>query len=50
MYGDVWFFAHIAALLFTFAALLELTGSRRAWLVALFGVLAAFSRFSFLPH
>ncbi len=48
MYGDVWFFAHVAAVLFTFAALLELTGSQRAWLVSLYAVLAVFSRFSML--
>ncbi len=48
MYGDVWFFAHIAATFFTFAALLELTGARRPWLVALYGVLAAGSRFTFI--
>jgi hypothetical protein len=48
MYGDVWFFAHIAATFFTFGALLELTGRRRAWMIALCGVLAAGSRFTFV--
>jgi hypothetical protein len=43
--GDVWFVAHTSAVCFTLLALVELAGKRRAWLVALFGVAAAESRF-----
>ena len=46
MLGDVWLIAHVAAVACTFAALAELTGKRRAWLVALAAVAALFSRFS----
>jgi hypothetical protein len=46
MYGDVWFVAHSSAVAFTMLALVELVGKRRGWLVALFGALAADSRFN----
>ncbi len=46
MYGDVWFVAHSSAVCFTMLALVELTGKRRGWLVALLGALAAESRFN----
>ena len=46
MLGDVWFIAHVSAAAFTLLALVELTGRRRAWLVALWAVAAAGSRFS----
>jgi hypothetical protein len=45
MYGDVWFFAHVAAVAFTFFALIELVGQGRPWLVASLGILAAGCRF-----
>ena len=44
--GDVWFIAHVSAVAFTLLALVELCGKRRGWLVALFAVAAAGSRFS----
>jgi hypothetical protein len=49
MLGDVWFIAHVSAVAFTLAALLELQGKRRAWLVVLYAVCAAGSRFSLAP-
>ena len=48
MLGDVWFIAHVAAVCFTMLALAELTGKRRAWLVALWAACAVESRFSML--
>lgn len=45
MLGDVWFLAHLCAVAFILAALLELTGKSRGWLVALCVVLAAGARF-----
>jgi hypothetical protein len=42
----VWFIAHVASVACTFVALAEVTGKRRAWIVALAGVCALFSRFS----
>jgi hypothetical protein len=45
MLGDVWFIAHVSAVCFTMLALAELAGTKRGWLVALFGACAAFSRF-----
>ncbi len=44
--GDVWFIAHVSAAAFTLLALVELCGKRRGWLVALWSVAAAGSRFS----
>ncbi len=46
MLGDVWFIAHVSAAAFTLLALVELRGKRRGWLVALWAVAAAGSRFS----
>jgi hypothetical protein len=46
MLGDVWFIAHVSALCFTMLALVELFGRRRAWLIALWAVCAAESRFT----
>lgn len=46
MLGDVWFIAHVCAVAFTLLALMELLGKRRAWLVALWAVCAAESRFT----
>jgi hypothetical protein len=46
MLGDVWFIAHVSAAAFTLLALVELCGKRRGWLVALWAVAAAGSRFS----
>jgi hypothetical protein len=43
--GDVWFIAHTSAVCFTLLALVELAGKRRAWLVTLWAVAAAESRF-----
>jgi len=42
--GDVWFLAHLCAMAFVFAALLELSGRGRGWLVGLLAVLATGSR------
>jgi hypothetical protein len=42
--GDVWFIAHSVAVMFTMLALLELTGARRGWLVALYAFCAFESR------
>ena len=47
-FGDVWFLAHVCAVCFTMLALAELAGERRAWLVALYAVCAAESRFSMI--
>ena len=44
--GDVWFIAHVSAVAFTPLALVELCGKRRGWLVALWAIAAAGSRFS----
>ena len=45
--GDVWFIAHVSAVAFTLLALVELCGApRRGWLVALWAIAAAGSRFS----
>ena len=46
MLGDVWFIAHVSAVCFTMLALVELFGKRRAWLIALWAVCAAESRFT----
>jgi drug/metabolite transporter superfamily protein YnfA len=46
IFGDVWFTAHVSAACFTLLALAELTGRRRAWLVALWAACAFESRFS----
>ncbi|HEV3152455.1 MAG TPA: hypothetical protein VGZ02_01480 [Candidatus Baltobacteraceae bacterium] len=46
MLGDVWFIAHVSAVCFTLLALVELCGRRRGWLVALWAVCAAESRFT----
>jgi hypothetical protein len=46
MLGDVWFIAHVSAVACTFLALAELVGKRRAWLIALWAVCAAESRFT----
>jgi hypothetical protein len=45
MLGDVWFIAHVCAVCFTLLALVELAGSKRGWLVALWAGCALFSRF-----
>ncbi|HEX3548770.1 MAG TPA: hypothetical protein VHT53_00235 [Candidatus Elarobacter sp.] len=45
MLGDVWFLAHLCAVAFVLAALVELRGKQRGWLVALCAVLAAGARF-----
>lgn len=46
MLGDVWFVEHVSAVTFTLLALLELTGKRRGWLVALCAAAAFESRFT----
>jgi hypothetical protein len=46
MLGDVWFIAHVSSVCFTMLALVELCGKRRGWLVALWAVCAAESRFT----
>lgn len=46
MLGDVWFMAHVVAVLFTLLALLECTGKGRGWLVGLFALCAFESRFT----
>ena len=48
MLGDVWFIAHVAAVCFTMLALVELTGKKRGWLVALWAACAFESRFTFV--
>jgi hypothetical protein len=48
MLGDVWFIAHVSAVCFTMLALVELTGKRRGWLVALFAACAVESRFTMI--
>jgi hypothetical protein len=47
--GDVWFIAHASAVTFSMLALAELHGRRRGWLVALWAIAAAFSRYPLLP-
>lgn len=44
-FGDVWFLAHTSAVAFTLLTLLELTGNRRGWLIALWAFCAIESRF-----
>ncbi len=46
MLGDVWLIAHVSAVCFTMLALVEVCGKRRGWLVALWAVCAAESRFT----
>jgi hypothetical protein len=46
MLGDVWFIAHVSAVCFTMLALVEACGERRGWLLALWAVCAAESRFT----
>lgn len=46
MLGTVWLIAHVCAVTFTLAALLEFQGKRRAWLIALYAACAAESRFA----
>ena len=46
MLGDVWFVAHTAAVACTLLALVELTGKRRGWLVAVLAAGAFESRFT----
>ncbi|GAC1652298.1 MAG: hypothetical protein NVS9B12_01550 [Vulcanimicrobiaceae bacterium] len=46
MLGDVWFLAHVSAVCFTLLAIVELLGRKRGWLVALWAVCAAESRFT----
>ncbi|HEV2262171.1 MAG TPA: hypothetical protein VGR69_07805 [Candidatus Rubrimentiphilum sp.] len=48
MLGDVWFIAHVSAVAFTLLALVELCGKRRGWLVAIWALAAAGSRFSLI--
>ena len=43
--GDVWFIAHVCAFCFTLLAIAECLAGGRAWLVAIYALLAAFSRF-----
>lgn len=43
--GSVWFLGHAAAFAFSLLALAEIFGRRRAWLVATWGLCAAFSRY-----
>jgi hypothetical protein len=45
MLGDVWMLAHVSAACFTMLALVELTGAKRPWLVAIWAACAVFSRF-----
>jgi len=45
MLGDVWFIAHVSSVCFTLLALVELSGKKRGWLVALWAACAIFSRF-----
>ena len=44
-YGAVWFVAHLSAVAFTMLALAEIYGSERGWVVSLWAVLAALSRY-----
>jgi len=46
--GDVWFVAHVSAFAFSMLALCEVTGRKRPWLVALWALAAAFSRYPLL--
>jgi hypothetical protein len=43
--GDVWFVAHVCAFCFTLLAIAECMGGGRGWLVGIYALLAAFSRF-----
>jgi peptidoglycan/LPS O-acetylase OafA/YrhL len=42
--GDVWFMAHLCAMMAVFAAFLELIGKRRGWVLGLLAIAAFFSR------
>ncbi len=42
--GDVWFMAHLCAMMAVFAAFVELAGKRRGWVVGLLSIAAFFSR------
>ncbi len=46
--GDVWFLAHVSGFAFSMLALGEVTGRKRPWLVALWALAAAFSRYPLL--
>jgi len=46
--GDVWLMAHVSAVCFTTLCLVELFGKRRGWVVALWAIAAAFSRYPLL--
>lgn len=46
--GDVWFLAHVSGFAFSMLALCEVAGRRRPWLVALWALAAAFSRYPLL--
>ena len=48
MTGDVWLIAHVSAACFTMLCIAELSGKRRGWLVAAYGIAAAFSRYPLL--
>jgi hypothetical protein len=48
MYGAVWYVAHTVAVMFAMFAVAELVGLRRLWLVALWLLLAAGSRFTLI--
>lgn len=48
MLGDVWFMAHVSAVLWTLLALIECMGKRRAWLVGLLAFAAFESRFTMI--
>jgi hypothetical protein len=43
--GSVWFLGHVAAACFTLLALCECFGARRPWLIAIWALCAAFSRY-----
>lgn len=46
IFGDVWFLAHVSAACFTMLALVEVTGRKRAWIIAIWAACAFESRFS----
>jgi hypothetical protein len=46
--GSVWFLAHVSAFCFSVLALTETFGRRRPWLVAVWALCAAFSRYSLI--
>jgi hypothetical protein len=46
--GDVWFIAHVSAVLFTMLVLFELAGPARGWVVAILAACAFESRFSMI--